>query len=62
MSEQTSDSPVKKPPLGIISHTIYYNDRIAEISEAIERRKAADEEIPLDWIKEYSILIKLKNS
>jgi len=46
-----------KPPVGLIPKHIWTAQRLNAIWEAIERYRAVDKEIPIEWIQEYNQLI-----
>lgn len=54
------DTP-KKNLIGLIPKKIYYENRLIEVKNAIERYYNADLIIPIEWVKEYNeLIIKLK--
>lgn len=50
---------IKKPPLGLTPQIIWYEQRIKDIEEAIDRYKKANKEIPLEWTDELLELCKI---
>lgn len=54
------DTP-KKNLIGLIPKKIYYENRLIEVKNAIERYYNANLIIPIEWVKEYNeLIIKLK--
>jgi len=47
----------EKPPLGIIPKYIWQSQRVNAIWDAIDRYRAVNKEIPIEWIEEYNELI-----
>lgn len=48
-----------KPTLGLIPKFIRQRERFIEVCEAIHRRYEANQEISIEWIKEYNELIDI---
>ena len=46
----------KLPPVGLQPRVLFYEDRLKDIKEAIERRLEAGYPIPVDWVIEYNEL------
>lgn len=49
-----------KPPIGLVPHQIWHENRIIEIREAIKRYLDAGLEVNVEWIKEYNYRINIK--
>lgn len=49
---------MKKPPLGIIPHRLWIEQRVIEIVNAATRYRDAGFPIPKEWHDEYMELIK----
>jgi len=47
----------EKPPLGLIPKFVYQEQRIIDITKAIERYTVAKKTVPREWIEEYNELI-----
>lgn len=45
-------------PLGLMPHDIWVLKRLQAICEAIERYTKYKMEIPIEWIKEYNVLVQ----
>jgi len=53
-------TPKSKPPLGLMPKCVWQEQRLDEVSAAIERRmKAFGYEIPIEWIEEYNELMNI---
>lgn len=46
----------KKPPIGLMPHKFWVEERIQNILDAIDRYIQADMKIPIEWIEEYNKL------
>lgn len=47
-----------KPPLGLMPKLFWDNERIADITNAVNRYMQEQQEIPIEWIEEYNNLVK----
>ena len=47
-----------KPPLGLMPHKFWVEERITNILQAVNRYIEDDREIPTEWIEEYNKLIQ----
>lgn len=52
------ESPVKKPPLGVMPRELWNEKRRTEIEEAVGRYIESGKPIPAEWIEEYNELVK----
>jgi hypothetical protein len=59
IEEFTPTISVKKPPVGLKPQWVWYQDRIIEIEQAIDRYKEAGEHIPIEWTLELLELTKI---
>ena len=57
--ELSVDVTKVKPPLGIVPEVIWYEQRIQEIEEAIERFTQVGKDIPIEWTLELLELTKV---
>ena len=48
-----------KPPLGLTPKKIWQEERLEQVSAAVQRYYEAGLEIPLDWIVEYNELVRI---
>lgn len=52
--------PNSKPPLGLMPKYVWQEQRLHEVSAAIERRmKAFSYTIPIEWVEEYNELTEI---
>ena len=62
IKEPTLDTPLKKPPIGLIPKKIYEEQikmsRFDEVSKAIFRYHSARLKIDISWIEEYNELVE----
>jgi hypothetical protein len=49
---------MNKPPLGIMPRKMWDEIRQRDIEDAIERYKAVDKPIPVEWAREYIELVR----
>ena len=49
----------QKPPLGLMPYSIFLLRRLEDIFQAIERYYEGNIQIPIEWIKEYNLLIEM---
>ena len=54
--EITNPVTPRKPPLGIIPHRIWVEERIDELQGALRRYDEASKPIPMTWVSELSDL------
>jgi len=50
-----------KPPIGLRPRFMNDTERFNEVTRAIERYRAAQLKIPIEWVEEYNELIELLN-
>ena len=50
-----------KPPLGLMPATLFYEERINQIIEAMNRYLQADKPIPIEWVKEYNTIAEAQS-
>ena len=56
----TYDKFPEKPPVGLTPKQIYFDKRLEDVVEAINRYIFARKKVPVDWINEYNDLLEMK--
>lgn len=56
MEEKNID---KRPPIGVVPKRTWDTRRWVELSQAIVRYAEAERIIPIEWVEEYNLLLKI---